>query len=69
MAQVVPVSNERIKIHIEISSSQADASKLTFKHTFTVQIEPSDNQEGRDSVPVQETEPPGEPRDTSVIIY
>ena len=69
MARVVTSPNQRITIEIEIPPPQTGVSKLTVTHTVTVQIEPSDNQEGQDSVPVQETEPPVEPTDTSVIIY
>ena len=72
MARVVAAQNEGITIQIDLPPPQAGVSKFTFTHTFTVQIEPAENQTRRDSVPVQETEPPAEltdPRHGSVIIY
>ena len=55
---------------IEISRPQVDASKITITQTVTVQIEPPGSpEERRESVAVQETEPPTEPTDSRVIIY
>ena len=73
MARLVTAPNETISIQmgrIEFPRPQVDTAKITVTQTVTVQVEPQGNdEERRDSVAVQETEPPAEPTASRVIIY